>query len=160
FNDLGSDSGLLVECGGHSGEALFSHGVQVSGVRYKVAGFPDPRHLKPNPWGIHKVTLPTPAISGYDEPVSPMPLGVSMAVNGLEFLPANDWKLLESKGRAVSFSKDEFIIRQGVLGKALYILRDGHVRIERSNNGSGPVRIATLNPGDVFGDMAFIEDAL
>jgi CRP-like cAMP-binding protein len=80
-------------------------------------------------------------------------------MNSLEYLTEQDWRLLETQCRKVTFARDEIIIRQASKGRYVYIIREGHVRIERLN-GALPVKIATLGPGDIIGEMAFVEDSL
>ena len=77
----------------------------------------------------------------------------------LEYLTAQDWKILEAKARRMSFAKDEIILRQGSKPRSLLLIQDGVVRIERLD-GDHAVRVATLGPGDVVGEMAFIEDSV
>jgi len=76
--------------------------------------------------------------------------------SGLQFLTPNDWALLRDKAREVQFAKDQRLIHEGLVGNTLYILKTGTARVERKNAGQ-TVRIATLKPGDICGEMSFIE---
>ncbi len=51
-----------------------------------------------------------------------------------------------------SFSAGHFIVLQGRIGTGLYIILDGTVRIV-----SGSTELATLGPGDFFGELAVID---
>jgi len=82
-----------------------------------------------------------------------------MSRGALEYLSASDWNLVASKSKKISFDKGQTLIREGSAAKTIYLLRSGKVRIERSNGGSRAV-LVTLGPGSIFGEMAFIEDAL
>jgi len=82
-----------------------------------------------------------------------------MSRGALEYLSASDWNLVASKSKKISFEKEQFLIREGSAAKTIYLLRAGKVRVER-NNGSGRAVLVTLGPGSIFGEMAFIEDAL
>ncbi len=82
-----------------------------------------------------------------------------MSRGALEYLSASDWNLVASKSKKVIFDKEQSLIREGSAAKTVYLLRSGKVRIERSNGGSRAV-LVTLGPGSIFGEMAFIEDAL
>lgn len=78
-----------------------------------------------------------------------------MLSNNMHLLTTNDWVLLTSKAERVVFDKDQTIIKEGAISQAIYILRKGTVRVQLGKNGSN--RIATLVPGDLFGEMAFME---
>jgi extracellular factor (EF) 3-hydroxypalmitic acid methyl ester biosynthesis protein len=82
-----------------------------------------------------------------------------MSRGALEYLSASDWNLVASKSKKVAFEKDQILIREGSAPKTVYILRTGKVRVERMNGGGRAV-LVTLGPGAIFGEMAFIEDAL
>jgi CRP-like cAMP-binding protein len=81
-----------------------------------------------------------------------------MSRGALEYLSASDWNLVASKSRKISF-ENQTLIREGSAAKTVYLLRSGKVRVERSNGGGRSV-LVTLGPGSIFGEMAFIEDAL
>jgi len=74
----------------------------------------------------------------------------------LQFLTANDWALIRDKTKERTFHKDQLLIQEGLIGNNLYVLRTGTARVERKTE-NGPVRIATLHPGDICGEMAFVE---
>lgn len=78
------------------------------------------------------------------------------AKSGLQFLTPNDWALLRDKAREVRFAKDQRLIHEGLVGNTLYLLKTGTARVER-RSGSQVIRIATLGPGDICGEMSFIE---
>ncbi len=58
------------------------------------------------------------------------------------------------------FDAGTTILRQGTTAVALYLLLNGEVRVERApEEGGGHARaLATLGPGDVFGEMALLDD--
>src|SRR5436309_347166 len=82
-----------------------------------------------------------------------------MSRGALEYLSASDWNLVASKSKKLSFEKEQILIREGSAAKTIYLIRSGKVRVER-NNGGGRALLVTLGPGAIFGEMAFIEDAL
>lgn len=54
----------------------------------------------------------------------------------------------------------DIIFRQGEVGDALYFLEDGAVRIEwQGGDNARPIRLATLTPGVVFGEMSLVDGA-
>jgi CRP/FNR family transcriptional regulator len=57
------------------------------------------------------------------------------------------------------FDAGTTILRQGSSAVALYLLLDGTVEVSREpEEGGRAVRLATLQPGDVFGEMAVLDD--
>jgi len=57
------------------------------------------------------------------------------------------------------FDAGTTILRQGSSAVALYLLLDGQVRVSREpEEGGRAVTLATLEPGDVFGEMAVLDD--
>lgn len=51
------------------------------------------------------------------------------------------------------------IFRQGDPGDKLYVITQGRVRISRTVPGVGEEAMAVLNAGDVFGEMALLDEA-
>lgn len=57
------------------------------------------------------------------------------------------------------FDDGTTILRQGTSAVALYLLLDGQVDVSREpEEGGRAVTLARLNPGDVFGEMAVLDD--
>jgi CRP-like cAMP-binding protein len=79
-----------------------------------------------------------------------------MKPNTLRILSSNDWDLLSEHLRATSFQKGATLISEGQRSRALYFLRKGVVRVEQSQNGRG-IALALIGPGEMFGEMGFIE---
>jgi CRP/FNR family transcriptional regulator, cyclic AMP receptor protein len=53
------------------------------------------------------------------------------------------------------------IIQQDSLGQALYILKQGAVNVRRRDPGTGQEKeIASLSPGELFGEMSLVDDHL
>lgn len=51
------------------------------------------------------------------------------------------------------------IFRHGDVGEKLYVIVSGRVRICREVSGMGEEALAVLGPGDVFGEMALLDDS-
>jgi len=51
------------------------------------------------------------------------------------------------------------VFRQGDPGDRLYLIREGRVRISRDVPGIGEEALAILEAGDVFGEMALLDEA-
>lgn len=64
--------------------------------------------------------------------------------------------LVENAPRRV-FGKGEAIIRQGERRQALYVVREGFVRIEAEAR-TGRMVLARLWPGEVFGEVSFLDN--
>ena len=76
------------------------------------------------------------------------------AQNRLEYLTQNDWALLVDRAKQVTFQKDEIVIQKGRQTKLVYLLVKGTARIEADFK----VRIAQIGPGQISGEMAFLEN--
>jgi CRP-like cAMP-binding protein len=77
------------------------------------------------------------------------------AQNRLEYLTQNDWALLVDRAKQVTFQKDEIVIQKGRQTKLVYLLVKGTARIEADFK----VRIAQIGPGQISGEMAFLENS-
>jgi len=55
-----------------------------------------------------------------------------------------------------TFKLGEEIIREGAWGDSIYVIRRGAASVELAGTGSRAI-VAELGPGDVCGDMAFLE---
>jgi CRP-like cAMP-binding protein len=77
------------------------------------------------------------------------------AKNGLEYLTLNDWTLLIDRAKQVHFKKSEDLIRQGIPVDLIYLIAIGKVSVTVSG-----ARLARLGPGQVCGEMAFLENGL
>ena len=80
---------------------------------------------------------------------------VQKSKNGLEFLTANDWTLFFDRAKVLEFKKGERLLQQGKQTKIVHVVLKGTVRIE-----AGARRVATLGPGQVCGEMAFLENGV
>jgi extracellular factor (EF) 3-hydroxypalmitic acid methyl ester biosynthesis protein len=74
----------------------------------------------------------------------------------LRFLTDEDHRLLEEQAHQARFDRGEMILAEGFRRQAIFLLRKGFVRVERAYLGRGIV-IARRGPGDVFGEMSFLE---
>ena len=55
------------------------------------------------------------------------------------------------------YQDGDVIYREGDSGNVMYVIQEGNVRISRSSE-RGEVSIATLGPGDIFGETAIFEE--
>jgi len=56
------------------------------------------------------------------------------------------------------FRADEIIFATVMSGRP-YVIETGRVQIAAAVNSSGPQRLASIGPGDFFGEMAVVDDA-
>jgi CRP/FNR family cyclic AMP-dependent transcriptional regulator len=78
------------------------------------------------------------------------------AKNRLEYLTPNDWTLLVDRSKRTSFGKGDFLLQQGKQTKTVYLLITGQARVETPSK----VLIAQIGPGEVCGEMAFLESGV
>jgi CRP/FNR family transcriptional regulator, cyclic AMP receptor protein len=59
-----------------------------------------------------------------------------------------------------SFDPGTMILRQGTSGVAFYLILDGEVEVAHTvdEEGGASTALATLGPGDAFGEMALLDD--
>ena len=80
-----------------------------------------------------------------------------MPSSALQDLTRNDWTLIESKAKRISFKLGQEIIKEGARIDHLYVLRRGGASVELEGTTSRVV-IATLSEGDICGEIAFLGD--
>ena len=71
----------------------------------------------------------------------------------LQYLSHNDWMLLLDRAKPVTFKKGEVLVQQASKANALYIIAAGNVKVSISSKS-----LAQIGPGEVCGEMAFLED--
>lgn len=57
-----------------------------------------------------------------------------------------------------TFLKGETIFAQGDVGRALFIVASGNIQLTRMSADSKPEMLATVHPGEFFGEMALLEE--
>ncbi len=78
------------------------------------------------------------------------------AKHRLEFLTPNDWTLIVDRSKRIVFKKGESLTQQGKQTKTVYLLTRGTAAVEASPKAF----IAQIGPGEVCGDMAFLENGV
>ena len=76
------------------------------------------------------------------------------ARNPLEYLSANDWSLILDKSKRVTFKRGESLVQQTRQVKVVYLLIKGSAKVEVSK-----MKIAEVGPGEICGEMAFLENS-
>ena len=72
--------------------------------------------------------------------------------------PAEIRRLAEENVDRV-YAAGEQVIRQGDAGQSMFVIMDGRVEVTAAAEGTTPVRVATLGPGDYFGEMSLMTGA-
>lgn len=74
----------------------------------------------------------------------------------LKYLTIEDYSVLLEQAQVATYKQHDVILKEGRLSQAIYLVRQGTVRIERAATGRD-VAIAFLEPGEVFGEVSFLE---
>ena len=72
------------------------------------------------------------------------------------YLNEQEERALLEKGGVSRFNPGAVIVREGDHHNAIYVVRVGHVRVEKNSAGF-PLELARLGPGELFGEMSFID---
>jgi len=106
--------------------------------------------------------MPTDRISGESagEAGRPVELGEEAKLDILreQGLSAQELRLLAKYSREESYSANSLIVAEGEEGDCLFIVIDGAVRISRMVPGAGEECLTILTRGEVFGEMALIDE--
>jgi CRP-like cAMP-binding protein len=65
---------------------------------------------------------------------------------------------IEKIGELKTIAEGEYLIRAGEIDSTLFAVEDGHLDIMGTRVGK-PAVVATVGPGDVLGEVAFIDDS-
>jgi CRP-like cAMP-binding protein len=77
-----------------------------------------------------------------------------VAKSQLPYVNRNDWVLILDKARSLTFKKDETLIHQGKQPATVFVIMNGSAQIRNSFG----VTIARIRPGEICGEMAFLEN--
>jgi CRP-like cAMP-binding protein len=84
--------------------------------------------------------------------------GVKLDLLREQGLSAGELRLLATYSQEEAFLPESLIFSEGERGDRLYIVADGQVRISRRFQGAGEEALTILGRGEVFGEMALIDD--
>jgi len=79
---------------------------------------------------------------------------LSSSKDGLIYLTANDWALVADKATRVHFKKGDVMVHRGKRADGVYLLLKGMARVQIA---SQPM-VRALGPGEICGEMSFLED--
>lgn len=80
----------------------------------------------------------------------------AMEVRFLPFLDPAEESALIASAPLRSFERDETVLDQNVALRAIFLIDDGRVRVERMDRGRAAL-LAVLEPGEFFGEMSFVD---
>jgi CRP/FNR family transcriptional regulator, cyclic AMP receptor protein len=80
---------------------------------------------------------------------------LSSAEHGLAYLTPNDWALIVDKAIRVRFGKGQSIIQMGKRPNGVYLLLKGTACVQIPSQNT----FRELGPGEICGEMSFLEDA-
>jgi CRP-like cAMP-binding protein len=77
-----------------------------------------------------------------------------VAKSQLLYVNRNDWVLILDKARYLNFKMDETLIQQGKQPATVFVIMNGKAQIKNSFGAT----IARISPGEICGEMAFLEN--
>ena len=74
------------------------------------------------------------------------------------FAPLSDEQMgiLVSGARLQLYAAGETLVRQGDRDASLFVIRNGHVRVEKVRSNASPLRLDAFGPGEIFGEMSLL----
>jgi CRP-like cAMP-binding protein len=81
-----------------------------------------------------------------------------MSARFLRFLEPAEESAVLLAAPVKSYRSGEIILAQGIVTRAIFVIDEGAVRVER-HNGKRYAPLAILGPGEFFGEMSFIDGA-
>jgi CRP/FNR family cyclic AMP-dependent transcriptional regulator len=79
---------------------------------------------------------------------------LSSSKDGLIYLTANDWALVADKAARVHFKKGDVLVHRGKKADGVYLLLKGNARVQIASQPA----VRALGPGEICGEMSFLED--
>ncbi|MCT0223674.1 mechanosensitive ion channel family protein [Synechococcus sp. CS-1328] len=94
------------------------------------------------------------------EPLDPAARAALLSEHNLfSSLDVSQREHLARESRCLRFGPGETVVREGNRGDTLFQIVFGSVEVLKSDGGSSSHRVASLGPGDVFGEMTLFTDA-
>jgi extracellular factor (EF) 3-hydroxypalmitic acid methyl ester biosynthesis protein len=80
---------------------------------------------------------------------------LSSSKNGLIYLTANDWALVADKALRVTFKRGDVLVQRSKKSNGIYLLLKGSARVQIPSQPAPRI----IGPGEICGEMSFLEDA-
>lgn len=74
------------------------------------------------------------------------------------YLTPEERRYVESLGKIIRIAEGDFLIRSDDADATLFAVEDGHLDVEAFRDGAA-LTIATVGPGEVLGEISFIDDS-
>ena len=74
------------------------------------------------------------------------------------YFTEDERRRVEAIGEVKRIATDAYLIRAGEVDSTLFTIEDGHLDIVVMRDGE-PAVVATVGPGDVLGEVSFIDDS-
>ena len=75
----------------------------------------------------------------------------------LEGLSEDEWQMVIRNAQTIPFKKGEILLKEGEADDAVYIVVSGQVEVVSKHSFGRVKRIATIDEGSVFGEVAFFD---
>ncbi len=76
----------------------------------------------------------------------------------LDDLSEEEWQMIVRSSRSISFEADKILLNEGEVDDSVYILVSGQVEVIGKHSFGRVKRIATIDEGSVFGEVAFFDN--
>ncbi len=77
----------------------------------------------------------------------------------LSKLSKRELKIISKFAFERTFEPNEFVFKTGQPGAAMFIIKEGEVKIVKQNSDEDYVEIARLGKGDIFGELALLDSS-
>ena len=77
----------------------------------------------------------------------------------LSKLSKRELKTISKYAYERNFEQNEFVFRAGQPGAAMFIIKEGEVKIVKQNSEEDFIEIALLSKGDIFGELALLDSS-
>lgn len=90
---------------------------------------------------------------------TPLSEGILAHVDLFSTLDKKELQMLAKSCYERTYAAGSTLLSQGAVGTGLYIVKSGHVRIMKEvDPDRAPEELAVVGPGEVFGEMALLDD--
>jgi CRP-like cAMP-binding protein len=87
-----------------------------------------------------------------------MMVAATQTTRFLPFLEPAEESAVLTKAPVKSFDRDQVVVEQNAPLRAIFLIEDGSVRVERQGRGQ-MIPLAILSAGEFFGEMSFVDGA-